>query len=61
MELSIPGYVVYILGSLLGVVTLLLVGCVALGAGLLARRRGVHEQARSDTRYRWELVYDAWL
>lgn len=61
MELSTPGYVVYTLGSLLGVVTLLLVGCVALGAGLLARRRSLHEQARSVTRYRWDLVYDAWL
>ena len=53
-EFSIPKYVVYILGSLLAVVSLFLVGCVALGVGLLARRRSLHGRARSDSRYRWD-------
>lgn len=53
-EFSIPEYVVYVLGSLLAVVSLFLIGCVAMGAGLLARRQSLHGRARSDSRCRWD-------
>ena len=54
-EFSIPNYVVYVLVSLLVVVSLLLVGGGAVGVGLLARRRSLHGGAKSDSRCRWGL------
>lgn len=52
-EFSIPEYVVYILGSLLVVVALILIGCMVVGVGLLVRRRSLHRRAKSDSRCRW--------
>lgn len=51
-ELLIPEYVVYILGSLLVVVSLILIGCMVVGVGLLARRQRRHRRAKSDSRCR---------